>query len=579
MRKTKIVCTLGPATDNPEILKQLVLSGMSVARLNFSHGSHEEHKKRADAIKMVRAELDMPVALLLDTKGPEIRIRDFDGGGVDLKTGDAFTLTTREVKGNQHEVEITCKDLPAQLRAGDILLLDDGSIEMEVVRIEGTEIRCVLKNGGRLTNRKSVNIPDKKIDIPYMNNEDRANIKFAVENDFDFIAASFVRSAACVKEIRKLLQENGSKDIMIISKIENREGVDNIDEIIRVSDGIMVARGDMGVEIHFEELPALQKQLIKKCYQSGKMVITATQMLDSMIKNPRPTRAEITDVANAVYDGTSALMLSGETSIGAYPVETVRTMAKIALQTEGAINYKEAFLLPESRGGGKNITDAISHATYTAAHSLDAAAIICVTKSGRSARMISKYRPDCPIIATTTLRKTRNQLALSWGVIPLLVETKNTTEEIFKQAIDVPLQKGAIKNGDLVVVTGGILVDVSGTTNTLKIHVVGNVILKGRGINNLSARGGLYVVNSVKDDFSYFNAGEILVIKESSDKILLHIKHAAAIITEESFEESKAAVVGQAMEIPVITDATDATTILRSGAVVRVDALKGHITT
>jgi pyruvate kinase len=579
MRKTKIVCTLGPATDDPAVLTQLILGGMNVARLNFSHGSHEEHKKRVDMVKRVRAELDIPVGIMLDTKGPEIRLREFENGSAELHAGDTFTLTTRDIKGNNSIVSITYEDLPRDLRAGDIVLIDDGLLELEVQRIEGTEIHCRVNNSGRLSNKKSVNIPDKKINMPYMNDLDRANLLFAIENDFDFIAASFVRNAACVKEVRRILQEHGSKDILIVSKIENREGVDNIDEIIRVSDGVMVARGDMGVEIHFEELPALQKKLIKKSYQSGKIVITATQMLDSMIKNPRPTRAEITDVANAVYDGTSAVMLSGETSIGKYPIETLKTMAKIVEQTESTIDYETFGRSGQPATARKSITDAIGHATYTAAHSLGASAIICVTKSGRTARMTSKYRPACPIIAVTTSRKSRHQLALSWGVTPVLAEKKNTTDEIFRQAIDMPLQKGLIKNGDIVVVTGGILVDVSGTTNTLKIHVVGNVILKGRGVNSLSARGSLYVVQSSEDDLSYFNAGEILVIRESTDKILPHIKHAAAIITEESLEESKAAVVGQALEIPVITDAADATSILRSGAVVRVDSLKGHVTT
>ncbi|MBF0441633.1 MAG: pyruvate kinase [Oligoflexales bacterium] len=577
MRKTKIVCTLGPATDNPEVLRQMFLNGMNVARLNFSHGNHAEHLKRVEAFKAIRSELGIPSAILLDTKGPEIRLKEFEKGSVELKKDNIFILTTEDIMGTEERVSITYKGLPHDLKKGNTILMADGLIGLSVIDIKEKDIICRVMNSGPISNRKSINIPDVKISLPYLSDEDRENILFAIKHDFDFIAASFVRSADCVKQIRRILEENHDNSVKIISKIENREGVDNIDEIIRVSDGIMIARGDMGVEIPFEELPALQKMIIVKSFQAGKMVITATQMLESMINNPRPTRAEITDVANAIYDGTSAIMLSGETSVGKYPVETLATMSKIATETENNIDYATHFqhLTKELR----NVTDAISHATIYIAKTLDAKAIITVTKSGNTARMTSKYRPGCDIIATTTSPKVLNQLALSWGIIPVLTETKNTTDEIFNQAIRSSEEKGLIKSGDIVVITGGMPIDVSGTTNTVKVHVVGNVLIKGKGINNYSATGIIHIIDDDIHSIESFDQGSVLVIKKTTDKIIPLLKYASAIITEEYADDSKAALVGLALEIPVITEAIDAAKLLKSGTAVTVDAQKGQVTT
>jgi len=460
MRRTKIVCTLGPATDNPEVLRKMMENGMNVARLNFSHGTHEEQQKRVDIFKKIRDELNLPVALLLDTKGPEIRIGNFIDHEVELKEGQTFVLTTREVEGTNEIVSVTYSELHNDVSRGNKILIDDGLIELVVQDIQDRDMICTVKNGGKISNHKGINVPGAAIKIPYLSEKDKEDILFGIKNDVDFIAASFVRTAYDVLEIRKVLEKNGGSDIQIIAKIENREGVNNIDEIIKVSDGIMVARGDMGVEIPLEELPIIQKLLIEKCYKAGKKVITATQMLDSMIRNPRPTRAETTDVANAIYDGTSAIMLSGETAVGKYPVESLITMSRIAERTESSIDYKKRFSM-EQFNVVPNVTNAISHATCTTAHDLGAAAIISVTKTGHTARMVSKFRPSCPIIATTVSKKVYRQLALSWGVYPMLSDLKETTDELFEEAVDRALESGIVKNGDLVVITAGVPVGVS----------------------------------------------------------------------------------------------------------------------
>lgn len=469
MLKTKIICTLGPATDDENVLRELIKNGMNVARMNFSHGSYTEHIQRISAFKQIRKEFGFPVALMLDTKGPEIRIRKFENGQAELIAGQTFTLTTRDVLGNNEIVSVTYKDLPEDLESGCTILIDDGLIELAVDRSEKENIVCTVINGGILSNNKSMNMPCAQIRLPYMSNQDKSDILFGIENGFDFIAASFVRTKQDVQTIRTLLEENKGTHINIVAKIENQEGVDNIDEIIGVSDGIMVARGDMGVEIPFENIPYIQKTLIKKCYSAGKRVIVATQMLDSMMRNPRPTRAETTDVANAIYDGTSAIMLSGETAAGKYPIESLETMVKIAKKTESEIHYKKRF--EETHFPMRNTTDAISHATCTTAHDLNAAAIITVTKSGHTARMVSKFRPDCPIIAATINETVWRQLALSWGVYPIMSDIKASTDELFDHVVDRALAAGLIKNGDLVVITGGVPLGVSGTTNILKVQI------------------------------------------------------------------------------------------------------------
>ena len=471
MRKTKIVCTLGPATDNEDVLRKLMLAGMNVARLNFSHGTHEEQKKRMDMVKKLRAELGLPIAILLDTKGPEIRTRDFEGGKVEVKAGDFFTLTTRDIVGDSTITSITYKDLYKDVQVGTHILIDDGLIELAVTSISGEDILCTVITGGPISNHKGINVPDVHLNMPYLSEADESDILFGIEQDVDFVAASFVRSAKDVLEIRELLNANGGQRINIISKIENSEGVNHIDDIIYVSDGIMVARGDMGVEIPCEEVPVIQKMIINKVYMAGKQVITATQMLDSMIKNPRPTRAETTDVANAIYDGTSAVMLSGESAAGKYPVEAVEMMAKIAERAEAAIDYKKNFYHYE-RAANQNVTDAVCHAACTTAIDLNAAAVIIVTKSGVSARNISKYRPSCNIIAGTTSDKAYRQLNMSWGVTPVHLEEQNEVFTLFDHAVAAGKKQGLLQAGDKVVIGAGVPLGISGNTNMLKVQVV-----------------------------------------------------------------------------------------------------------
>lgn len=470
MRKTKIVCTLGPSTDNYQTLKRLVRAGMNVARLNMSHGSYEEYKTRIDMVRRVREELGTPVAILMDTKGPEIRIRTFAGGEVELIEGESFVLTVKDVQGDQSRVSVTYSDLPRHLKKGDKVLLNDGVIELVVDDVFSEDVHCTVVNGGILTDRKSINLPGIEIDMPYLSEVDKEDIRFAVENDADYIALSFVRNVDDVRQVKNLITLCGGEKIQLISKIENRQGVDNVQSIIDLSDGIMVARGDMGVEIPFEELPGIQKDLIKKCYKNGKKVITATQMLESMIQNPRPTRAEISDVANAIYDGTSAIMLSGETAAGKYPVEAVKTMAKIAERTESTISFKKRFLQADIKI--QNITDAVSHSTCAAAFDLGAKAIITVSQSGYTARKISRFRPDCMIIAATTSQKAYHQLALNWGVVPTMAAVQETPDELFHHAALCALNTGLVKEGDLVVLTGGSTVGKSGSANTMRIEYV-----------------------------------------------------------------------------------------------------------
>lgn len=472
-RKTKIICTLGPATDREGILEKLIETGMDVARFNFSHGSHEDHRRRYLELKKLRNKLKKPVAALLDTRGPEIRVKDFETGKIMLEPGETFTLTTREIMGNETEVSITYAGLVKDVAAGDRILLDDGLLELQVKEVQGTDIVCEVIIGGPLSNHKGINVPGISLSLPYISESDREDLLFGIETGFDFVAASFVRTAEDVREIRELLNANGGGAIQIISKIENKQGVDNIDEILAVSDGIMIARGDMGVEIPIEDVPSIQKKLIQKCYASGKVAITATQMLESMVQHPRPTRAEATDVANAIYDGTSAIMLSGETAAGKYPVESLATMIRIALHTEHDIDYVQRFCQHDSCEKSHSITDAISHATCSTAHDLNAAAIITVTKSGSTAHMISKYRPNCPIIGCSTCVKVCRQLNLRWGVVPVQTKEEEDTFELFEHSLDEAVQQGLLKKGDIAVITAGIPLGMSGTTNLINVHVVG----------------------------------------------------------------------------------------------------------
>ncbi len=475
MRKTKIICTLGPSTDSDERMEELIRAGMNVARFNFSHQTYPEHAARFETLVRIREKLGAPVAALLDTKGPEIRLGLLEDGKAELLAGDMFTLTTREIVGNKEIASISFKDLPGDVKPGDRILIDDGLIELVLLENDGENLVCQVVNGGRISNRKGINVPNVSLSMPFLSDKDREDILFGIRTGFDFIAASFTRTADDILQIRRLLDENGGGHIKVIAKIENAEGVDNIDEIIQVSDGIMVARGDMGVEIPYENIPVIQKRLITKGYDAGKQVITATQMLDSMMKNPRPTRAEITDVANAIYDGTSAIMLSGETAAGAYPIEAVKVMATIAERTESDINYEKRFRVRES-AAGTDVTNAISHATVTTALDLNAKCIITVTKYGKTAKMISKYRPVCPIIACSPHDFTVRQLNLSWGVTPILVEEKTSTDALFAAAYDAAEQHGLVEKGDLVVTTAGVPLGISGTTNLLRVDTIGDPV-------------------------------------------------------------------------------------------------------
>lgn len=581
MRKTKIVCTLGPASDSEEVMEQLILSGMDAARFNFSHGTHETHGALLTRFKRVRDNLARPVATILDTKGPEIRIRAFGCGRVELQEGAPFTLTTREVDGDAQQVSVTYANLHQELQSGCHVLIDDGLVDLEVEEIRGQDIACRVVTGGALSSNKSINIPGVSIALPALTDKDKEDLRFAVENDFDFVAASFVRRASDVAEIRTVLDGFGGQDIGIIAKIENREGVDDLDAIANAANGVMVARGDLGVEIPAYEVPVLQKKMIKSAIHKGKVVITATQMLESMSTHPRPTRAEVNDVANAIYDGTSAIMLSGETAAGQYPLEALKTMATVAERTERDINYQARFRRRDSGPVTSNITDAISHATCTTALDIGAAAIIPISKSGRTARMVSKYRCSIPIIGCTTDEVTYRQLAITWGVIPVMCPEQPDTDTLFTAAVQSALEQSHIlQDGDLVVLTAGLPLGVSGTTNLLKVQTVGSTFLRGRGLNALSAAGPVCVGHTTQEVQGNFAFGDILVCRRAELALLKQMFSAAAVITEESDPESDQlleSIKGQ-LNVPVIVGVRDCTRLLRTGETVELSAAKGIIT-
>ncbi len=578
MRKTKIVCTLGPASTDKEVIRQMMLEGMNVARFNFSHGSHEEHLEKLDNIRQLRQELKLPVATLLDTKGPEIRLKKFKDGKAFLETGKEFILTTKDIEGDATAVSVTYQDLPQDLHVGSRVLLDDGLIELKVLELTDTDVRCQIINGGKISDRKGVNLPGVHLSMPYLSEQDKKDILFGIAQGFDFIAASFVRSAADILAIREILAQKSCHHIKIIAKIENAEGVENIDHILKTADGIMVARGDLGVEIDFEEIPILQKMMIKKCYSAGKVVITATQMLESMINNPRPTRAEANDVANAIYDGTSAIMLSGETAAGQWPIEAVRTMAAIAQRVEKDIDYKKRFKARQD-DTAISITDAISHATCTTAHDLGAAAIIPVSKSGRSARMVSKYRPGVPILACTTNEFTYRQLNLSWGVLPIMMDEQTSTDALFEAAIQAAYAHPCrlLHDGDLVVLAAGVPVGMSGTTNLIKVATVGTSLVSGLGANTFSTVGNVCVARSNEELFANFNFGDIIVCKDTCDLWMKMMSHASGIITVASGIGSHIASVADQFNVPIITGAKGCTHVLKTGMNVVMDAKCGIV--
>ncbi len=575
IRKTKIVCTMGPNLFEKHLIAPLMKAGMNVARFNFSHGTYETHQHYYDEVCRIRDELGLPVATMLDTKGPEIRVRSFKNGRVTLQNGQLFTLTTDEVEGDEERVSITYKELPQDIAVGSSILIDDGLIGMQVERIDGADIVCRVLNGGMVSNNKGVNIPNAHLSMPFISEKDHQDILFAIKNGYDFIAASFTRCADDIMQIRHILQENNCHTINIIAKIENMEGVENIDEILRVVDGVMVARGDLGVEVPLEDVPSLQKKLIQRGIAAGKPVITATQMLDSMIKNPRPTRAEATDVANAIYDGTSAIMLSGESAVGAYPVEAVETMVRIALRAEADMDYIRRFSRDTS--ASTDVTNAISHATVTSAHDLNASAIITVTKSGSTARILSRYRPACVIVGCTTEKHVWRQLALSWGTVPLMIAEESNTDDLFEHAVDAAVQNGLVHDGELVVLTAGVPLGISGTTNLMKVHVVGHLLSRGLGLHGGKVVAPLCVIRNLEKDAKNFNTGDVIVCHQTTREMFSMLRKSSAIVLEDDNPEGHGAIAGMSLDIPVIIGAKNATNILKSGAVVTVDGEKGTV--
>ncbi len=577
MRKTKIVCTIGPASESVEKLTQLIEAGMNVARLNFSHGDHEEHGARIKNIREAAKQTGKTVAILLDTKGPEIRTNNMVDGAIELVSGNHVIVSMTEVEGTVDKFSITYPGLIDDVNEGSKILLDDGLIGLEVTKIDRNagEIHTKILNTGTLKNKKGVNVPGVSVNLPGITEKDANDIIFGIEQGIDFIAASFVRRASDVLEIRRLLEEHNATHIHIIPKIENQEGVDKIDEILEISDGLMVARGDLGVEIPAEEVPLVQKSLIKKCNAQGKPVITATQMLDSMQRNPRPTRAEASDVANAIFDGTDAIMLSGETAAGVYPVEAVQTMHNIASRAESALDHKE-ILSNRSKDNEHNITDAIGQSVAHTALNLGANAIIAPTESGHTARMISKYRPKAPIVAVTSDDGVSRRLSLAWGVYPQIGKQATTTDEMLDTAVEESLNSGIVSRGDLVVITAG-AVNVKGTTNLMKIHVVGDVVLKAQGIGRKTAFGKVVIANSAKEALDKVTEGSILVTIGSDADMVPAIEKCRALVTEEGGLTSHAAVVGLSLGIPVIVGAEGATNSLKDGQEITIDASHGVI--
>ncbi len=576
MRKTKIVCTIGPSSESLENTKKLISAGMNVARLNFSHGDYEEHGNRIKVIRQASQELNKTVAILLDTKGPEIRLGKLKEEPIDLVQGEYITLTTEEILGDINRVPVTYKELPSDVSVGATILIDDGLIGLTVLDIQGTEIKCQIVNSGQIKSKKGVNVPGVAISMPGLTEKDISDIKFGIEVGVDFIAASFVRRASDVLEIRELLERHDARHIHIISKIENQQGVDNLDEILEVSDGLMVARGDLGVEIPAEEVPLVQKQMIEKCNRAGKPVITATQMLDSMQRNPRPTRAEASDVANAIFDGTDAIMLSGETAAGKYPVESVQTMSRIAESAESAPHYREIFT-KQANAQQTSVTEAISQAVANSALDLEAKAIVTSTESGYTARMVSKYKPKSPIIAVTPVEQVLRRLQLVWGVIPVKGVSASTTDEMFEIAVQGALESGLVRLGDTIVITAGVPVGRSGTTNLIKIHNVGELIAKGQGIGSQSTTGKIVIASSPEEAISKMTSGAILVAPSTDKEYMPAIQKAAAVITECGGITCHAAVVGLNLGIPVIVGVDNARKLLEDDMEVTLYAEHGVI--
>lgn len=573
-RKTKIICTLGPSTDDPDILYSFVEKGMDVARFNFSHGDYEDHFRRIQMVREAAKKLKKEVALMLDTKGPEIRVGKFKTGSVHLNKGQKFILTAEEIDGDNERVTLTYPDMVNKVKKDNVIVLSDGLISLLVEGTDDKNIYTTVMNNGILKDHKRVAVPGIFLDMQFLSEKDINDIKFGVEHEMDFIAASFVQNAANILEIRKVLEENNS-NIDIIAKIENKFGIENIDEILKAADGIMVARGDMGIEIPNEDVPLIQKELIKKANKVGKPVITATQMLESMINNPHPTRAEASDVANAILDGTDAIMLSGETAAGNYPLEAMEMMARIAVKTETSLDYKTIFL---SKGlNQKTTTDAISHATVQISHELDAAAIISITQSGYTAKMVSKYRPNAFIIGVSSNIKMVRKMKLIWGVYPIICSRTNNIEEMVLEAISRSSATKLINEGDLTVITAGVPIGATGTTNMVRVHVVGNILLRGIGVGHTSFTGQVCIANTLKDFKEKMKPGSIVVARRIDEESAKYTTDAGALIVEEGGLTSNAVILGINFGIPVVIGVEGAVETLKDGLVITVDAERGLV--
>ena len=578
MRKTKIVCTIGPASESEEMLEKLINAGMNVARLNFSHGSHEEHKARIDSIRKVSKKLGKTIGILLDTKGPEIRTHDMKDGLIVLEKGKEVIVSMSQVEGTPEKFSVTYEDLINDVQIGSYILLDDGLVELQVKDIDKDkgEVKCDILNTGELKNKKGVNLPGVKVNLPGITDKDAADIKFGIKEDIDYIAASFVRRPSDVLDIREILEQENNDNITIFPKIENQEGIDNIEEILEVSDGLMVARGDMGVEIPPESVPIVQKDLIRKCNKLGKPVITATQMLDSMQRNPRATRAEASDVANAIYDGTDAVMLSGETAAGQYPEEAVKTMRNIAISAEAAQDYKK-LLSDRTKLVETSLVNAIGVSVAHTALNLNVKAIVAATESGSTAITISKYRPHSDIIAVTPSEHTARQLALVWGAYPVVKKGRKTTDDLLNNAVATAVATEKVGNGDLIIITAGVPTGEKGTTNMMKLHLVGDEIAKGQGVGRGSTTGKT-VISKTASDLEGKDLSQSIIVTNSIDESYVpYVEKAAGLITEENGITSPSAIVGLEQGIPTIIGVENATKELKNDLLVTVDANQGRI--
>ncbi len=579
MRHTKIICTIGPATASEQMIEKLALGGMDCCRLNFSHGDHESHGSVISIIKQVRERLNRPLSILLDTKGPELRLGEFAGGPVTLTEGQPFVLTTLDEPCTAERAHINFEGLPLDVKPGDTVLLDDGLIVLQVNAVPDSQtILCTVLNTGEISSHKKLTVPGVSLSLPSMTDFDKADLLFGIEQGVDFVAASFTRKAQDILEIRQFLEENGGRHIRIVAKIENREGLNNIEDIISVADALMVARGDMGVEIPAEDVPIEQSRIVSSCAQHNTPVIIATQMLDSMIRNPRPTRAEVSDVAEAVLQGADCIMLSGETAAGKYPVESLATMARIAERMERSIDYRERFSRHmQSAGKFATVTGAISHAVCMSAMDLGASAIVTCTVTGSTAMAVANHRPGCPILATTTEPQTYRHLTLIWGVLPIMSSTVSNTDEMIDNSVQAAFEAGVTRSGDIIVITAGVPVGQAGTTNLIKIHHVGDILIKGRGVGDRPAYGMVCMASCSVEAREKFAEGYILAVDSTDNSMLPFLKKAAAIITCDSNPNAHAAVVGLALDIPVIFDAANLFEVLRDGMFVTVDPSTGYV--